>query len=322
MPIETKCQKCGRKFRVPEKFAGKRVKCPKCQGTIEIPAGAQAAAEQPAAPASTSPKAPRAQTTAKPAAQQWHVQTEDGDEYGPVSREELDAWAVEGRIDASCQLLCEGWDQWKWAEDVFPQLAESPAGTTPPVVPVQDDNPFAGIVDSAPPTVAATPGPPAVGVSAEPAAAAPTTPATAGGSPAGRRTLGGFLHPLLTYLSIAGFFCSGVAFYVGVRFLFLILKGLRLAWRQDADVPVEMYLRVLELIAVLGAIVLYGVASYFLLNYRNSLDGYLRRDQARELDRAKVLYKKFWLFMYIASGILAGLAVISILEDLYAWLTA
>jgi len=41
MPIEAKCQACGVRFRAPDKYAGKRVKCPKCAAAIQIPADGQ-----------------------------------------------------------------------------------------------------------------------------------------------------------------------------------------------------------------------------------------------------------------------------------------
>ena len=92
------------------------------------PAGSSPAV---AGPASSSPVKDRAED-------RWYVQTEEGEHYGPVPKEELDAWAAEGRLDASCQVLCEGWPQWKWAEDVYPELAE----------PAAQENPFAAIVVS------------------------------------------------------------------------------------------------------------------------------------------------------------------------------
>ena len=57
----------------------------------------------------------------------WHVQTADGSHYGPVTKADLDAWMADDRLDAECQVLMDGWDQWKWAEEVYPQLAASGA---------------------------------------------------------------------------------------------------------------------------------------------------------------------------------------------------
>lgn len=159
MPIEVYCDSCQKKLRVPDTAAGKRIKCPKCQGVLSVPAAespAPAHQSSPAIPtpakmaasksssssiAIPTPKASVAKTStpgskigtpgskigAKPTAENWFVQTEDGQQYGPVSRTELDAWYAEGRITAETQLLLEGGSQWQWATDVFPELAAAPA---------------------------------------------------------------------------------------------------------------------------------------------------------------------------------------------------
>jgi len=45
MPIEVRCQ-CGKKLKVPEKYAGRQVKCPGCQQSIAIPAAPAAVADE------------------------------------------------------------------------------------------------------------------------------------------------------------------------------------------------------------------------------------------------------------------------------------
>ncbi len=55
----------------------------------------------------------------------WYMRTPDDQLYGPVQRDELDRWVGEGRVDAECQILCDGWEQWKWASDIYPQLVGS-----------------------------------------------------------------------------------------------------------------------------------------------------------------------------------------------------
>lgn len=180
MTIEIQCPSCQRKLRVPEKFAGKRAKCPGCQRVVEIPAGAAgseaapadsaaAAASGRAGPAEAKPAARRPAVAkraepavappkpAAPGAPQWYVHTEEGDEYGPVSRAELETWIEEGRVDATCQVFCDGWPDWKWAAEEFPQLA-APAA--------------AAAVDTAPvftPSEPVGPAVPQVGIEARPA---------------------------------------------------------------------------------------------------------------------------------------------------------
>ncbi|MCE9548717.1 MAG: DUF4339 domain-containing protein [Planctomycetia bacterium] len=96
------------------------------------------------------------------------MQTSEGTRYGPVTRAELDVWLAEDRLDAECQLLKEGWDQWKWAEEVFPQLKSAGAAASSE----KDEDPFPVIADEgvaakrgAPRLKAA--GAPAIGVRAD-----------------------------------------------------------------------------------------------------------------------------------------------------------
>lgn len=48
MPIAVKCPGCQAALKAPDTLAGKRVKCPKCQGVIPVPAPAPVAEEAPA----------------------------------------------------------------------------------------------------------------------------------------------------------------------------------------------------------------------------------------------------------------------------------
>jgi hypothetical protein len=63
---------------------------------------------------------------AAPTADEWFLQTPEGDEYGPVPRSELDDWFREGRITVECQLLKSGQEQWQWAAEIYKQLDEPP----------------------------------------------------------------------------------------------------------------------------------------------------------------------------------------------------
>ena len=38
MPIEIKCDSCGKRYRAPDKAAGRRVTCKSCGKTIPVPA--------------------------------------------------------------------------------------------------------------------------------------------------------------------------------------------------------------------------------------------------------------------------------------------
>jgi len=155
--IEIQCPACHRKLRVPEKFAGKRAKCPGCKEVVEIPAADGESGGQP--PTQRKPQRPTPAQKPKepsggpaapaaPSEPQWYVHTEEGDEYGPVSRQELETWVEEGRVDATCQVFCDGWPDWKWASEEFPQLA-GPAATAEPAAeaapvfttPAEDETP-------------------------------------------------------------------------------------------------------------------------------------------------------------------------------------
>ncbi|MBN2579607.1 MAG: hypothetical protein JXB10_11505 [Pirellulales bacterium] len=51
--IQTQCSQCKKRYKVPEKHAGKRIRCPQCSGTIQIPQAAQAS--PPIPPAAQAP---------------------------------------------------------------------------------------------------------------------------------------------------------------------------------------------------------------------------------------------------------------------------
>jgi phage FluMu protein Com len=128
VPIDVQCNSCGKRLRAPDNRAGKQVRCPQCKETFTIPAAqtsqpkgnpagrAKAPTPTPQAPApAAAPQAAASNVT-------WTVQLPDGEQYGPVSKTDLDEWLREGRLDSKCQVLREGWDQWKWADEVFPEL--------------------------------------------------------------------------------------------------------------------------------------------------------------------------------------------------------
>ena len=101
MPIPVQCPGCGRQFQAADRLAGKRAKCPQCSGAIAVPAGA----------------APGGQEAA------WYVQTGDGRQHGPMSQAQLERLVSSGRLNCFCRLRHQTWSDWKWAEDLFPQLA-------------------------------------------------------------------------------------------------------------------------------------------------------------------------------------------------------
>ena len=112
MPISTSCPHCQKKFRVPDKLAGRSVKCPACQGVVRVPAAENASAgEMPVKPPGAS-------------SQSWYILTESREQMGPVSKEQLDNLATKGRL-SFCQVRRGDWRAWKWADDVYPELPPS-----------------------------------------------------------------------------------------------------------------------------------------------------------------------------------------------------
>lgn len=98
-------------------------------------------------PAKAAPPPARPQ----PKPEMWFLKSEEGEDFGPVPKSELDAWHAEGRITADCQLLREGSDEWQWAGEVFADLNDD-AGTKPaPAVSTPaKSNPSASAKDDGP----------------------------------------------------------------------------------------------------------------------------------------------------------------------------
>ena len=150
MPTELECPKCQKRLRAGDGLLGSQALCPFCRTVVDVPKAAPAAkpapdeeeplmppslepepeAAEPAAPQAAAPApapatAPAVAAPAAPAAEQWWAQTGDGQQFGPVPKAELDGWVADGSINAECQLLRDGDEQWQWASEIYPQLAQS-----------------------------------------------------------------------------------------------------------------------------------------------------------------------------------------------------
>lgn len=104
MAIEVTCPNCQGRFEVPDRALGKRFKCPECQHVSSVAEVSGTRRQQ-------------------ESAESWWAKTDDGQQYGPMPRGQLDEWVDEGRVTADWQVLRDGGDQWQWANDVYPQLA-------------------------------------------------------------------------------------------------------------------------------------------------------------------------------------------------------
>lgn len=308
MPIEIQCQNCQKKLKVADKFAGKKAKCPNCQGILEIPGAVAAAAPVAAPTAKASPSSSQVGATAPKSASkststirsvpkhkdEWYLQTEDGEQYGPVTKAEMDSWLEEGRVDATCQLLCDGWEQWKWAEEVYPKLASAFAAPAveEPVMPTVQLN-TAPVKTAAVQTAAVNP------------FVAPREPATtasagegggAGVTRATRRALAD-TRPWVMLISLVMFITNGL-----LALLLLLVMLLSLVTLNVMGLFVQL------LYAAFPTMGLF--AAYYLFSYAQRIQTYLNREGAHELEAAMLAQKSFWKLSGIMLLVAIGLALI------------
>lgn len=127
--------------------AGKRGKCPKCGTKFEIPAlpdgevpetesssGSEGEVGPPAPPRavatpSAAPVVRKASAAGKPVV--WYVRTKEG-HFGPTHEGAIREWISDGRITAGNWVWRDGWEEWRPAESVYPELqvAGSPIVST------------------------------------------------------------------------------------------------------------------------------------------------------------------------------------------------
>ena len=110
MPIVTACQGCGQKLSVPDEFAGRVARCPQCKQVYTVP--------------SPEPPQPEYAITSE----LWLMRSEDGKDYGPVAKTELDRWVAEGRVTAASQIRQQGSEQWQPARVLYPRLNVAAGG--------------------------------------------------------------------------------------------------------------------------------------------------------------------------------------------------
>ena len=145
----------GHKLHVKAFLSGKKAICPKCGVRVVVPSDGQQVddAQLEADPASsaaeavdlqpltatavgladsTHPASNAASAIASPAAlidpiddapsAVWYVRPATGGQFGPASGEIMRAWIVEGRVGASSLVWRAGWQEWRAASAIFPQL--------------------------------------------------------------------------------------------------------------------------------------------------------------------------------------------------------
>ncbi len=307
MPIDIQCAECKKKFRVADKFAGRRIKCPNCEKPIVVQAAESAAGQssdaEPSDKTSSSdlgktadressqrPAASKRSDQPEPAAKpkpddagpesdsqlsaeeegQWYMQTDDGEQYGPVDREELNAWVAEGRIDGTCQLLCDGWDQWRWADEVFPDLAEEASTEDAPIFASGDSG--KGIAAAA-------------GTQSDTKLTARTARGGGKSSPAGIEHTLSETRPWVLLMAIVGFVCAGLGVLgtLGAMVPLILLA--------DAIYVVVGIIVSLVMLATCGLI---GWAAFHLFVYAQRIGAYVATSDTPELEQALAAQRSFW----------------------------
>ncbi|MBQ2682825.1 MAG: DUF4339 domain-containing protein [Thermoguttaceae bacterium] len=137
----------GHKLNVKAELAGKTGYCPECGARVQIPLQSTresshkhqpssdpqpqdpaAAADIPTladeapavVPPPVSPAVQAPQPDAPPA--QWYLNSGEQQNYGPVSEEVIADWIKERRIGPTMLLWRQGWESWREARTVFPQI--------------------------------------------------------------------------------------------------------------------------------------------------------------------------------------------------------
>jgi hypothetical protein len=154
----------GHKLHVKAFLSGKKAICPKCGVRVVVPADGQQVDDSPLSADSDDSQA-TAQSEARsggdskaddaaspkvaPAALTdpiddaptavWYVRPATGGQFGPASGEIMRGWIAEGRVGASSLVWRAGWQEWRAASAIFPQLSSllaSPGVSVGPPKPV------------------------------------------------------------------------------------------------------------------------------------------------------------------------------------------
>jgi hypothetical protein len=124
MHLTIECPGCGRRLRAPAEYRGQKASCRRCSAAVAIPSAGNDALVASGYPAW---ELNAFQEFNDP--RRWCVRTPEGVVYGPVSRRDLDAWVLEGRINAFCAILPPQSEGWVAAASFYPLLA--PYAPTP-----------------------------------------------------------------------------------------------------------------------------------------------------------------------------------------------
>lgn len=134
MAIESICDGCGVQLRVADEHAGKQARCPQCGNLYTVPdSNITDSNITENADSSSTDSADMTRGTADSQEESvhatWFVQTPEGQTYGPVTREILDQWTKEGRLNGQCRVRETDGATWRSAVEIYPQLTNQTPAT-------------------------------------------------------------------------------------------------------------------------------------------------------------------------------------------------
>ena len=208
-----------------------------------------------------------------------------------MPRRELDAWFSDGRIDQTCQLLRDGWEQWKWADEVYPQLAALSANLSAPLSSKSFDA-MHGTTANGESVVGASAIVTGDELAQQGAATAKGLLSNTELTTRLRKTLGD-ARQWITFVAKLGFIVGGLATIGG-----LIVAAMGIA---ESNVALVLF----GLMVSIGPAMMLP-AAYFLLEYDRKLAAYLRKKQNRDLGAAMTAQGVFWKMTCILAAVAAG----------------
>ncbi len=131
MAIETICGSCGKKLSVADENVGRQARCPACGHIYTVPNIASAQTQAPLGDNGPSLSGSGTEPlevdgTDSDTSQYWMLAV-DGTQYGPVGRQTLDRWFLEGRVGPGYQLKRGETGSWQ-SPDYFRPTARMAAG--------------------------------------------------------------------------------------------------------------------------------------------------------------------------------------------------
>jgi hypothetical protein len=223
------------------------------------------------------------------------LRTEEGEQYGPVPKAEMDTWLAEGRIDETCRVLQEGWTEWKPAADVYPELCVA-AGSAPDATADRGAS-MAGPVEPIPVE-------PEVDPFAAPQTSTASLAADESGPPRsvtpGARWALAQTRPWILFLSILILLVGTVGAIAGFVMLSIAMVA--------GDIGT-----VLAALTVMTVLALYLAAGYFLFTCGAKIAAFLRTDAPEDLEAALAAQRSFWRLTGIVTAAVIGVCLFAFL---------